>query len=190
MKTPFGIGVAFAALSLLGLAGCGSEEPVSEADKGIFLRAADLARYGFQYENANSYETFSKARQLDGTYKLTYRFRTPPGERPPLHIYANVAVAHSESDAALLENAEKAGVMIGFTGSGLEEREVPMQPGDEGSRLRVLLKGGKPVGNVFTVRDGRKTYLLMLVGVSFQDARDWKRVIEPKLQRFAGYSPV
>jgi len=190
MKVPFSIGAAFAALFLFGAAGCGSEEPISEADKGIFLRAGDLARYGFQYESADSYEKFSKAKQLDGTYKLTYRFRTPPEERVPLLIYANIAVARSESDAALLEKAEKAGVMIGFTGSGIEEREVTMQPGDERSRLRVLVKDGKAVGNVFTVRDGRKTYLLMLVGVSFEDARDWKRLIEPKLQRLAGYSPA
>jgi len=190
MKTRFSIGVAFVALFLLGAAGCGSEEPLSEADKGLFLRAADLAGYGFKYEDADSYEQFSKARQFDGAYELTYRFKTPAGERRPLFIYANVSVARSESDAALSESAGKMGVLIGLKGSGIEEREVRMQPDDERGRLRLLLKGGKPVGNVFTARDGVKTYLVLLMGMSFEDAGDWQKLVEPKLQRLSRYAPA
>jgi hypothetical protein len=91
MKMRFSVGAVFVALLLSGVPGCGSEEPLSEADKSIFLRAGDLARYGFQYQNAGSYERFSKTRQIDGTYQLTYLFQTPEGERRPLYIYASVS---------------------------------------------------------------------------------------------------
>jgi hypothetical protein len=99
-------------------------------------------------------------------------------------------VARNESDAALSEGAEKIGLLIGLRAGGVEEREVRMQPGDDRSRLRVLVKGGKPLGNVFTAREGRKTYVLMLAGLYFEDAEDWKKLSEPKLQQLAGYSPA
>jgi hypothetical protein len=190
MKMRFNIGAVLVALFLSGAAGCGSEEPLSEVDKSLFLRGADLAGYGFQYENANSYETFSKTRQLDGTYQLTYEFETPEGERRPLYIYASVSVARNASDAALSEGAEKIGLLIGLRANGVEEREVRLQPGDHRGRLTVLVKGGKPLGNVFTARDGRKTYTLVLAGLYFEDAEDWKKLVEPKLLQLAGYSPA
>jgi hypothetical protein len=178
-----------AVLLVFAVAGCATEEPVSEADKSLFVRAADLGRYGVRYENAHSYETFSKTRQFEGSYQLTYEFE-PRGERRPVYIYATVSVARSASDAAFAEGAERIGILIGLKASGVEEREVRMQPGDEASTLRLLVKGGKPLGNVFTMRDGRKTYLLVLTGLYFDDAEDWKKLIQPKLQQLAGYSPA
>src|SRR6185312_15228342 len=72
---------AFAALLLACLAGCGIEEPLSEADKSLFLRPADLVRYGFQYDDPASYEKFSKSRQIDGAYQLKYEFKPDGSER-------------------------------------------------------------------------------------------------------------
>jgi hypothetical protein len=186
----FGIRLAFVALLLTCAAGCISEEPVSEADKNLFVRAGDLARYGFQFKNADGHEKFSKMRQFGGAYQLTYEFQSPAGERRPLYIYANVFVARNASDAAMSGGAENIGLLIGLRAGGVEEREVRMQPGDERGRLRVLVKGGKPVGNVFTARDGRKTFALVMAGVYFEDADDWKELVEPKLQQLAAYSPA
>jgi hypothetical protein len=186
----FGIRLAFIALLVAGVAGCISEEPVSEVDKNLFLRAEDLARYGFQFGNADGHEKFSKVRQLGGAYQLTYEFQSPAGERRPLYIYANVFVARNVADAAMSGGAEDIGLLIGLRAGGVEEREVRMPPGEERGRLRVLLKGGKPVGNVFTARDGRKTYAVVMAGVYFDDLQDWKELVEPKLQQLAAYSPA
>jgi len=186
----FGIGAAVVAFTVSGLSGCGSEEPLSEADKSLFLRPADLVRYGFQYENADSYETFSKTRQLDGTYQIRYEFQPAKSERRRVFIHANVSVARNASDAALSEGAEQIGMLIGLKASGVEEHEVRMRPGDDQGKLRVLVKGGKPLGNVFTARDGRKTYFLVMTGLYFDDAEDWRKLFEPKLQQLAGYSPL
>ena len=190
MQTRFGMRTAFAALLLACLAGCGIEEPLSEADKSLFLRPADLVRYGFQYDDPASYEKFSKSRQIDGAYQLKYEFKPDGSEPRRVFIYASVSVAQSESDAALNESAEAVGMVIGLKASGVEERELRLKSGNDQSKLRLLVKGDKPLGNIFTVRDGRNTYLLMVTGLYFDDAEDWKKLVAPKLEQLAGYSPV
>ena len=186
----FGMGAAWAALLLVCLAGCGREEPLSEVDKSLFLRPADLARYGFQYDDPASYEKFSKSRQIDGAWQLKYEFQPDKSERRRVFIYASVSVAKNESDAALNEGAEAVGMLIGLKASGVEDREVRMKPGNEQSKLRLLVKGDKPLGNVFTTRDGRKTYFIVMTGLYFDDAEDWKKLFAPKLEQLASYSPV
>jgi len=175
-------------LLLFGFVGCSTEEPLSEADKSLFLRPADLARYGFQYDDPANYEKFSKSRQIDGAYQLKYEFQPDKSERRRVFIYASVSVARSDSDAALNEGAEAVGMIIGLKASGVEERE--MKSGSDGSKLRLLVKGDKPLGNIFTMREGRKTYFLVMTGLYFDDAEDWKKLFAPKLEQLAGYSPV
>lgn len=189
MKMRFRMSAVFIVLLLCGLAGCGSQEPVSDADKSVFLRATELASYGLKYENAERYETFSKTRQFDGAYQLTYEFETPEGERP-LYIYTSVSVARNVSDAAVAEGAEKIGMLIGLRSAGVEEKDVSLEPGKERRRLKLLLKGGKPLGNLFTARNGRKTYILVVAGLYFDDAQAWEKLVEPKLRQLAGYSPA
>jgi hypothetical protein len=186
----FGIRAALAALLLVCLAGCGTEEPLSEADKSLFLRPADLVRYGFQYDDPDSYEKFSKTRQIDGAYELKYEFQPDKSERRRVFIYASISVARNESDAALNEGAEAIGMLVGLKASGVEERELRMRCGNDRSTLRLLVKGDKPLGNSFTTRDGRKTYFVVVTGLYFDDAEDWKKLVAPKLEQLAGYSPV
>lgn len=190
MQTRFGMRTVFAALFIVCLAGCGTEEPLSEADKSLFLRPTDLVRYGFQYDDPASYEKFSKSRQIDGAYQLKYEFQPGKSERRRVFIYASVSVARSESDAALNEGAEAVGMVIGLKASGVEERELQMKSGNDQSKLRLLVKGDKPLGNIFTLRDGRKTYFLVMTGLYFDDPEDWKKLVAPKLEQLAGYSPV
>ena len=186
----FGMAAALAALLFACLAGCGTEEPLSEADKSLFLRPTDLVRYGLQYDDPGSYEKFSKSRQIDGAYQLKYEFKPDKSEQRRVFIYASVSVAQNESDAALNESAEAVGMIIGLKASGVEERELRTKSGDGQSKLRLLVKGDKPLGNIFTARDGRKTYFLVMTGLYFDDPEDWKKLVAPKLEHFAGYSPV
>lgn len=181
-----------AATVLLGcLAACGVEQKVSEPDKAIFLRAEDLGRFGFRYENAAAYEIFSKTRHFDGTYDLKYTFTTPKGDPHPLYIFISVSVGNQESDAVVSERAEKIGLLIGFKKEGIEEREVAgALPHGDSSRFAIMIKDGNPIGNTFSVRDGRKTYLLVMSGLYFQDPALWRTLIEPKLRQLSGFSPA
>ena len=65
-----------AALVLFGVAACGFEQPVAEADKALFLRVADLAPVGVRYRNSEAHEKFSKTKHLSGVYELSYQFQT------------------------------------------------------------------------------------------------------------------
>lgn len=180
-----------AAFLLLGIAACDTEQPVLDADKALFLRAAELADFGMRYRNPEAYEKFSKTRRLDGGYDLTYEFKTPESERAhPLSIFISVSVQAKASNAVMAEGAEKFGLLIGLKQAGIEEREVAgaHRFGDS-SRFSVLVKGDKPVGNLFAVREGRKTYLLVIAGLYFEDPDLWKGLIGPKVQHLATYSP-
>ncbi|HEY7240130.1 MAG TPA: hypothetical protein VH600_13240 [Burkholderiales bacterium] len=185
-----GLPACFLALLLVCIAGCAVEEPLSEADKRLFLRPADLVRYGFRYADPESYEKFSKSRQIDGGYQLKYEFQPDQSEPRRVFIYASVSVAKSESDAALNEGAEAVGMVIGLKASGVEEREVRLKSGNDQSKLRLLVKGDKPLGNIFTTRDGRKTYFIVVTGLYFDDPEDWRKLVAPKLEQLAGYSPA
>lgn len=115
-----------ATLVACGVAACVAEEPVSAEDKAIFLRAADFAKFGFRYENAEAHEKFSRLRNFDGTHQLTYQFSAPQSETDrPLYIYASVSVERRVSDAMIAQKAEKLGLLIGFKSEGAEERELP-----------------------------------------------------------------
>jgi hypothetical protein len=174
-----------------GVAACGSEQPVSEEDKAIFLRAGDFARFGYRYENVEAYESFSKTRHFDGSHELTYHFDTPDSEEDrPLHIFITVSVERREVDAQLAQKAQRVGLLIGFKSEGAEERELAesLPYGDE-ARLALLVKGDNPIGNTFALRDKEKTYLLVMSGLYFDDPELFKAMIGPKVQRFGAYSP-
>jgi hypothetical protein len=179
------LGHAVRALLCCALAACGAQEPVTDADKALFLRVADLAEFGVRYPNAEAAESFSKAKQVDGSYELTYKFETS-GDVRPLFIHSSVNVGRDTSDAALVESAEKVGLLIAFKKSGVEERAVP---GVRAGKLTLLVKGDVPIGNVFTVRDGKRTHLLILSGLYVRDPAVWQKLMAPKLEQLSNYSP-
>ncbi len=171
-------------LAMLALVACGSSEPVTEADKALFLRVADLAEFGVRYANPEAGETFSKAKQADGSYELTYKFESS-GEQRPLYLYSTVNVGRKPSDAGMAESADKVGLLVAFRKNGVEEREVG---GVRTGKLVLLMKGDVPVGNVFTLREGDRSQLLVLSGMYVKDAAIWQKLMGPKLDLLARYS--
>lgn len=180
-----------AAVVLCSLAACSQEQPVSTEDKAIFLRAGDLQRFNVRYENVEAYETFTKTKHFDGTHEITYQFGTPETEVDnPLFIYISVSIARRAADALIAQKASKLGLSIGFGTEDTEERELSasLPYGDE-ARLALLVKSGNPIGNTFSMRDGSKTYLLVMSGLYFSEPELFKEVMGPKLERFASYEP-
>jgi len=169
---------------VLALAACGEPEPVDEADKALFLRVSDLASLGVQYANPEASETFTKIRQFDGSYKLTYKFQNAAGQRP-LFLFGHITVGEP-SDAETRASALKVGLLIGFTKNGVEERELPpMRAG----KLTLLVKDEVPIGNVWTVIDGGKTYVVIVSGLHMKEPAAWQKLVDPKLEQLSRYSP-
>lgn len=171
-------------LACVALAACQAQEPLTEADKALFVRVADLSVFGVGYPDAEARESFSKAKQPDGAYELTYKFETASGAPRPLYMHVSFTVGRTVSDATLAETAEKIGLLVAFRKNGVQESEVP---GVKAGKLSLLVKDGQPIGNLFTLRDGSKTYLLIISGLYVRDAESWQKLIAPKLERLARY---
>lgn len=172
--------------------GCERKLVVEEKDIALFLRTQDLVAHGFEFEGAEKYESFAKAKIIDGSYDIEYEFKTPEGEQNhPLFLYVLVNVGGKRSDAVVSQGAEKLALLYSLKAKGIEEQEVKdfYRYGDSSSFF-LLKKEGKPIGNYFTVREGNKVYSLILSGMYFDDPKVWKEIIEPKLKRFSVYSPA
>jgi len=196
MPTPFNhvrpaLALALALLAAAGLAACKSE-PVTERDREVLVRVQDLAAYEIQFQDAARYEKFEKSRYFDGSCELTYEFELPDAETRPNAIYLRVlaTVETDKSGATVSQGAEKIGFGVGMKLEGIEaeERKDFFRHGDD-STFFVLTKGGKPVGNFFVTRFGKRVYSLLIAGVYFDDPAAWSELVTPKLEKFAAYNP-
>jgi hypothetical protein len=171
---------------------CERKLTVHESEKSLLLRAQDLVDYGYSFSGIEKYESFSKAKTIDGSYDLEYEFETPDAEqKDPLFLYVLVSVGKKKSDAQISQGGEKIAVFYTLKAKGIEEEEIPnfYSYGDSSS-FYVLKKEGKPIGNYFTVREGSKTYTVILSGMYFKDPAVWKEIMEPKLKQFSIYKPA
>jgi hypothetical protein len=178
-------------LSLAAIAGCTRQEPMTEQEKALFPRGGELAAYGFSYRAPERYETFTKEIDFDGARTLDYTFETP--EKTDEHsLFLNVTITLDRklSDALVTEGAQRAGALIGLHKEDIEERELPKGAGfGDSSKLSVLSLKGKPFGNLFTMRNGKTNYFVMLSGLYFDDEASWRTFIAPRLKLLAAYSP-
>jgi hypothetical protein len=172
--------------------GCERKLTVQESDKTLFLRAQDLVDYGYGFPAIEKYESFTKAKAIDGSYDLEYEFETPDAEQSaPLFLYVLVSIGKKKSDAQISQQGEKIALLSTLKAKGIQEEEIPNFYGyGDSSSFYVLKKEGKPIGNYFTVREGSKTYTVILSGMYFDDPQVWKEIMEPKLSRFSAYEPV
>ena len=174
------------------LGGCERNLPVDDKDRAVVLRAADLIPFGYGLEKTEPYETFTKTRYLDGSHELTYEFETPDSEEEnALYMNVTISVEKSTSDAWATHGAQDIGLGVGLKTNGITKREVKdfYKYGDS-STFYVLEKDGHPIGNAFTVRHGKRVYMLVLSGMYFDDAASWKELIEEKLETFSEYAPT
>ncbi len=164
---------------------------VAAADKALLVQATDLVPYGYGFQNIAKHETFKKSRDFDGTVEIEYEFETPDSEEDhALYLDVVVTVSRARSDARVSQGAEKLGLLAGLKLEGMVQEEKPgFYSYGESSSFFVLKKDGVPVGNYFTVREGTKTYSILLAGMYFDDPSVWKKLVEPKLKAFSTYNP-
>lgn len=183
--------LAVAVLGLAGLAGCQRGLPVEEAERQMLLRAADLVEYGYGLEDVAPFEKFDKTRYFDGSSEITYEFNTPESESDhPLYVNVTLTFERKTSDAMVSHGTEKTALKYGLKIGGIEAREVEKfhEFGDS-STFYILEKDGKPVGNLFSARQGAKVYSLVMSGMYFDDADTWKELMDGRLAKFSAYKP-
>lgn len=164
---------------------------VGPADKALLVQASDLVPYGYGFQNIPKHETFKKSRDIDGTVEIEYEFETPDSETEnSLYLDVVVTVSRKRSDARVSRGAENLGLLAGLKLEGIvrEEKTGFYKYGEE-SQFFVLKKDGIPVGNYFSLREGTKTYSILLAGMYFEDPAEWKELVEAKLKAFSSYKP-
>jgi hypothetical protein len=179
-------------VAALGFSGCESKLPVSAADREIILRAGDLIPFGYGLEKTEQFEKFTRTKYFDGSHELTYEYETPESEEDnALYMNVTVTVEKAKSDAWTSKGASEVGAKLGLKANGVEQREIKdfYSYGDTSSFF-ILERDGHPIGNMFTVREGKRVYVVVLSGMYFDDAAAWKELMEERLRKFSAYDPA
>jgi hypothetical protein len=183
--------IAILVLSGLLATGCMSESSIDDKEKALLLRARDLAEYGYLLENPERYESFTKTRYPDGSSEINYEFNTPDTEdKYPMYLSVTISLETKSSDAMITQGVESLATTFGLKGGGVTQREIKnfYSYGDSSSFYVLEIKG-EPVGNMFTVRDKKKVYTLLVTGKYFDDPEVWGELMGPKLRLFSAYKP-
>jgi hypothetical protein len=174
----------------LSVASCERGLPVGEGEKAMLLRAADLVPFGYGLADTQKFETFTKTRYFDGSSDITYEHETPDSEEDhPLYMNVTVTFERKASDAIVSRGAEKMAIRYSLKANDIELRELPdFYPFGDASEFFLLEKDGAPVGSYFVVRQGARAYTVMMTGMYFDDADEWKKLIAKKLDKFSTYA--
>jgi hypothetical protein len=179
-------------VAAFGFSGCERNLPVGAADKEVILRAGDLIPFGYGLEKTEQFEKFTRTKYFDGSHELTYEYETPDSEEEnALYMNVTVTVEKTTSDAWTSKGAGEIGMKFGLKASGVEQREIKdfYRYGDTSSFF-ILEKDGHPIGNMFSVREGKRVYVVILSGMYFDDAAAWKELMEERLRKFSAYAPT
>lgn len=171
------------------LTGC-TESRVRVADRPLLVTKQDLAGFGIDPDTLQGQETFRRNHYFDGSLEVEYAFETPEGAAEVFYINTVVGFENSVADAADSYRLFKGGIGVGTQIGGGSLREVPdfYRWGDE-SYCAVVPGRAGPAGNVFLTRRGKKTFLVAIVGIYFDDPMAWDVLVRPKLEYLDGYTP-
>jgi hypothetical protein len=167
-------------------------QPVTQAERDILLTAEALTPL-FPITVDPAIGRAKHVRYLDGSRELSYEYDSPDDAENPLYISSTVNIERSVSDARTVYLSMTFGLKLGLAMEGAEALQQVHKTGlfawgDE-SKSVMLLKSGRPVGNVFAGRKGRRVFHLILVGVYFDDRQDVEAALGPVLRRFEAYRP-
>jgi hypothetical protein len=174
-------------LAILGCSG-GPELVVSQAEEDVTYKASDVSR---THEVGPVYATLEEwgfKKGFDGAYELSYSYQKM--DDPILAIVDEITVDNTEGDAKTSYKALKLGASIGMAGD-LEKilRNDLLTWGDEHECAILKNDAGFEVGNYCVIRDGRVTYLWMVVGILFTEPDEITMALRPQLEALATYNP-
>lgn len=154
-----------AALVYFGARGISSRAP-TDAEKRLVLDAAALEPYGAQPDAKCG--TYRAKRHLDASLEIEYEHDC---EGADLYVVSGAEIARSTRDARqsypLAIGAYRTGMLFGEN-IKLQPRADLLTIGDQ-HYAALVTKDGKPIGNVFVVRQGRVVHSLLLIGLYFDD---------------------
>ena len=167
-------------------------QPVTQAERDILLTAEALAPV-FEIAVDPARGQAKHVSYLDGSRELSYEYDSPDEAENPLYLANTLNIERSLSDARTVYLSTTLGLKLGMALEGEEALQEVPKPGlfawGEQSKGSLLVKAGRPVGNVFAGRKGRRVFHLTVVGVYFDDRKDVDATLGPLLRRFEAYRP-
>jgi hypothetical protein len=166
--------VAFGYFAVKGV----SSGPPTEEQKRLVLTAAAFDTYDVDLD-PKCIKLTSK-RNLDRTHEISFEHDC---EGSDIYVSSGAEIAPSEREAR-----EAFVISVGAYRTGVAIGDAQLQPRAELLPLghqryaAIIRNNGKPVGNVFVVRQGRVLHSLLVTGIYFDEAEDVRELFAPLLE--------
>lgn len=174
-------------------AGCTARPapPVTDVERGLFPRAAELAKhFGLRIADPSKLETFAIERSWDGSLDIDYAYDGEGTEsNDALYVQASLSIQPTRKDARMVDGAWRIGMGIGMNGASIQRRPLPGFALGEASEFGVLAGKEAEVGNYMIVRDQRRVYSMCVVGLACEtNVAAWTAFVRPWVDRAMAYS--
>lgn len=156
-------------------------------DRKLVVTASDLAPFGVK-EIDSTRESFTAQKLIDGTRMIEYSYFDPAGapDGSAIHLTSSAQVFLNPLSTIQMYKMQQIGLTTGFA-AGKERRivEAPklLRTGADQQYAAVMVDKatGKPVGNLFLVRQGRAMFSLSVMGITFDDPATVEKLLGPPL---------
>lgn len=167
-----------------------TEEPPSQAERQLVVDIEALSEF-LAFEPRLQYQKVVKRTFLDDTYEIDYQYDNPH-ESP--YLESSLSVDSDEIGAEATYFGVWSGSKMGIHfASDVEvdvtERNDLFSWGDQ-SRFALLQVDGRTTGYLFVGRKGKKVFHLLIGGVYFDVASDFKALVEPVLERVENHADI
>lgn len=174
-------------------AGCTARPapPVTDVERGLFPRAADLAaHFGLHIAAPSNLETFAIERSWDGSLDIDYAYDGEATEsNDALYVQSSLSIQPTRKDARMVDGAWRVGMGIGMNGASVRRRPVPGVALGEACEFGVLAGQDADVGNYMIVRDQRRVYSMCVVSLSCEtNPAAWTAFVRPWVTKAMAYS--
>lgn len=178
-------------LSLLAQ-GCDDDDDdtIRAEEKALLITAAEVAPYMHSNYDLSRGQFKKAVNPVIDSKELTYHFQFKEGAgEAPLYIHYTISMQPRIIGA--YDNAfQEAGVDIGLAIGKLKQMPLDNFPtyGDSSSCKLLLTQDDRPVGNLFSVRYGRKTARLLITGLYIRNPAVWQEMVGGKLRLLESYA--
>lgn len=159
--------------------------PLVPGDREALLTADDLfVAAGTDAKAEATREKTGRRKLFDGSTEVNYEYES---DEPPLYVATTISLEKDVGDARTTFHSQAVGGAVGLAvvGQGMKMQDRPdlLDFGEE-RKSQLLMMDGKPVGNFLVARKGTRVYLVLFTGIYFDEAEDFRAVMEPKLAAF------
>jgi hypothetical protein len=189
------VGIVASLAAVLGLGALfnlsGTDVALADGERELVLDISHLTGWIPGYTPDLAGETITKTRYLDDSFEIEYEYDLPQNEEAPYLSY-NLTFEPSESDASTTYVSLWGGTKVAFYVFGeiqveVEEKNELFRWGDQ-SRFGLLLAEGKPFGNVFVAKKGKRVVYLLVSGIYFDDSENVTAFLAPYLERLDAFA--